>query len=460
MNPVDRIAAHIVQTRFTDLPASAVANVKTFLLDTLGVGIAGSSGPQVTDLIALAKSWGDAPEATVWLTGERISAQSAAIVNAYQIHCLEFDCVHEGAVLHPMATILSAVLAWAERESGKGRAVKGRDLITALAVGVDVSTMLGIVTDAPIRFFRPATAGGFGAVAAIAHLAGFDERQTKDALGAQYSQISGTLQPHVEGSPMLGMQVGFNARAAIVSTDLARAGFRGPHDILTGQYGYFRLFEMDNHDIDGFLPTLGQDWQINAMSHKPYPSGRLTHGVVDGLNRLMQEHGLTPDEITKVRAEVPPLVHRLVGRPDIPAPEANYAKLCLRFVAGTFLAHGNVDVPHFRGAALTDPPTHRYAGLVDVVLDANPDQNALDPQTISVTLASGAVHTVHLPHVYGHPAVPLTAAENEEKFRRCATYGRIPLPAPRAAVLIDTIARIEAMEDIAGLARLTLGNAA
>jgi 2-methylcitrate dehydratase PrpD len=193
------------------------------------------------------------------------------------------------------------------------------------------------------------------------------------------------------------------------------------------------------------------------MSHKPYPSGRLTHGVVDGLNRLMQEHGFGPDDITAIRAEVPPLVHRLVGRPDIPAPEANYAKLCLRFVAGTFLAHGKVDVPHFRGEALTDPATHRYASLVDVVLDANPDQNALDPQTISVTLANGATPAIHLPHVYGHPAVPLTAAENEEKFRRCATYGRIPLPAPRAAVLIDTIARIEAMEDIAGLARLTLG---
>ncbi len=456
-NPVDRVADHIVQTRFADLPATAVANVKTFLLDTLGVGIAGSSGAQVMDLIALARSWGDAPEATIWLTGERMSAQSAAIVNAYQIHCLEFDCVHEGAVLHPMATILSAVLAWAERESGKGRAIKGRDLVTALAVGVDVSTMLGIVTNAPIRFFRPATAGGFGAVAAIAHLSGFDELQTKDALGAQYAQISGTLQPHVEGSPMLGLQVGFNARAAIVSADLAQAGFRGPHDILTGPYGYFKLYEGDDYDLDSFLPTLGQDWQINHMSHKPYPSGRLTHGVVDGLQRLIQQHGFAPDDITAVRAEVPPLVHRLVGRPDVPAPESNYAKLCLRFVAGTFLAKGNVDVPDFRGAALTDPATHRYAGLVDVILDANPDQNALDPQTISVTLINGASHSITLPHVYGHPAVPLTTAANEEKFRRCTTYGRIPLPAPRAAVLIDTIGRIEAMEDIAGLARLTLG---
>jgi len=452
----DRIAAHVTAPHA--LPPATAARVRTFLLDTLGVGIAGTSGAQVADLIALARSWGAGDEATVWLTGERLSAQSAAIVNAYQIHCLEYDCVHEGAVLHPMATILSAVLAWAERESAQGRPVPGAALIPALAVGVDVSTMLGIVTDAPIRFFRPATAGGLGAVAAIARLAGLTDIQVKDALGAQYSQISGTLQPHAEGSPMLGMQVGFNAAAAIRSVDLARAGFRGPHDIFTGQYGYFRLFEEGSEAIEAFLPSLGRDWQIDAMSHKPWPSGRLTHGVIDGLARLMAQHGLAAADIAHVQARVPPLTHRLVGRPDIPAPQANYAKLCLRFVAGRYLATGQVDVPDFRGAALTDPETHRYAALVDVVLDeGNPDQNALDPQTITVRLTSGATHSVHLPHVYGHPAVPLTVAENEAKFRRCAGFGRVPMADPVG--MIAAVGAIESLPDIAALARLTRGAA-
>jgi 2-methylcitrate dehydratase PrpD len=454
-NPVERIAAHVTGTRYDDLPPSAVARVRTFLLDTLGVGIAGSSGAQVSDLVTLARGWGDQEESTVWLTGERMSAGSAAIVNAYQIHCLEFDCVHEGAVLHPMATILSAVLAWAERESARGRPVAGRDLVSALAVGVDVSTMLGIVTNAPIRFFRPATAGGFGAVAAIGHLARFSDRQVMDALGAQYAQCSGTLQPHAEGSPMLGMQVGFNARAAIMSADLAQAGFRGPHEIFTGPYNYFRLLEGEDCDLASFLPSLGRDWQIEAMSHKPWPSGRLTHGVVDGLARLMRDKGFAPDDITHIRAEVPPLVHRLVGRPDIPAPEANYAKLCLRFVAGCFLARGRVDVPDFRGTALTDPQVHAHAAKVDVVLDRNPDPNALDPQTITVRLTSGVEHAITLPHVFGHPAAPLSDAQNEDKFRRCATYGRIPLPDPDR--LIAAVAGIKDVPDIAILPRLTTG---
>lgn len=455
MNAMDQIAAHVAGVRYETLPVQAVRDVKTFLLDTIGVGIAGSSGAQVGDLIRLAASWGAAPEATVWLTGQKVSAGSAAVVNAYQIHCLEYDCVHEGAVLHPMATILAAVLAWAERGAAQGQRVTGRDLIAALAVGVDVSTMLGIVTNAPIRFFRPATAGGFGAVAAIARLAGFDETGVKNALGAQYAQTSGTLQPHVEGSPMLGLQVGFNARAAIMAADLAGAGFRGPHDILTGPYGYLVLYEQDDHDLGPFLTGLGRDWQISHMSHKPYPSGRLTHGVVDGLRQLMARHGFVPDDIAAVTARVPPLVHRLVGRPDIPQPPANYAKLCLRFVAGVFLARGTIDVPDFRGAdRLNDPSVHRYAGLVDVVLDDNPDQNALDPQTLSVRLTSGAHHQITLDHVYGHPAVPLSKSENEGKFRRCLGFAAADLPPGQGDALIAAVGGLEDMTDVSALVPL------
>ncbi len=456
-NPLDPVVDHVLATRFEDIPAAAVAKTQTFLLDTLGVGIAGSAGTGVGALKQVAATWGDGGEATVWLTGERLPAQQAAIVNAYQIHCLEFDCVHEGAVLHPMATILSSLLAYAERERGKGRLISGKDLITALALGVDVSTMLGVVTNSALRFFRPATAGGFGAAAAIGKLASFDSTTLKNALGAQYSQTSGTLQPHVEGSPMLGLQVGFNARAALVSADLAAAGFRGPHDILTGQYGYFVLFEQNDYDLDPFLARLGQDWQILQMSHKPYPSGRLTHGAVDGLGRLMRAHGFNAEDIEAVTCLVPPLVHRLVGRPDIPNPEANYAKLCLRFVAGTFLARGGVDVPDFRGrAVLDDPDVHRYAGLVDVVLDDNPDLNALDPQTIRVRLKSGVEHEVTLEEVYGHPRAPLSEAENIAKFRRCAGYGTVPLPAAKIEAMIAAIHDLPALSDAAHLVDLTL----
>ena len=456
-NPLDHVVDHIVSVDFDSLPQEVIDKAKTFLLDSIGVGIAGSAGADIDRLKRTVAQWGAGDEATVWLTGERLPAMQAAIVNAYQIHCLEFDCVHEGAVVHPMATMLSAVMAWAERASRHGQPVSGRDLITALAVGVDMAAVLGMASKAPIRFFRPATAGGFGATAAIGKLAGFNRDQMRDALGAMYGQTSGTLQPHVEGSMLLGLQIGFNARGAISACDLAAAGIRGPHDILTGRYGYLHLYEMGDFDLDPVLASLGSEWQVARLSHKPFPSGRLTHGVVDGLGRLMATHGFGTDDIATVRCEVPSLVANLVGRPDVPEPAANYAKLCLRFVAGIFLAHRRVDLEHFATpAALADPVAHAYAALVDVVDNGNPDPNALDPQTVRVRLKSGAEHEVTMPQVYGHPDAPLTPEENVDKFRRCCGYAARPLPASNIDALIASVAGIESEPDVARQVKLTL----
>ncbi|MEO0683132.1 MAG: MmgE/PrpD family protein, partial [Pseudomonadota bacterium] len=183
---LDLFLDHLMGARFEDLDARTLEKTKIFLLDTLGVGLAGSGGAQVSELIETVKGWGRGDEAAVWMSGERLPAGSAAIVNAYQIHCLEYDCVHEGAVVHPMATILSALLAYAERRSGQGRPVAGRAFLLALALGVDVATLLGVAATGPLGFFRPAVAGGMGAAAALARLEGLDRDGVKNALGAMY----------------------------------------------------------------------------------------------------------------------------------------------------------------------------------------------------------------------------------------------------------------------------------
>jgi 2-methylcitrate dehydratase PrpD len=453
----EAFAKHAVRTRFEDLPPGAVRAAKTFLLDTLGVALAGSSGANVTTVRDLARSWGPGEEASEWLGGQRMSAGSAAIVNAYLIHCLEFDCVHEGAVVHPMATLLSALFAWSEREAARGRPVDGKRFLSAMAVGVDVAGLLGVATDAALRFFRPATAGGFGATAGIAHLAGFDVPTTRSAFGHMYGQTSGTLQPHLEGSPLLGLQIGFNARGAVAATDLAAAGMQGPRDVFAGRYGYYTLIEDGQFHPERIEAALGREWQIEALAHKPYPSGRLTHGVVHGLRDLMARHGFAADEVAEVVCRVPPLVRRLVGRPDIADPASNYAKLCLPFVAGVFLAKGRCDVPDFRGEALRDPRVHAFAARVRHEPDGNTDENALDPQQIIVRLTTGAVHEIHLPHVYGHPEAALTPEENEEKFFRCCWHAEPPVAEAQARSIRDMVASLETLPDVAALSVAAAG---
>jgi hypothetical protein len=62
---------------------------------------------------------------------------------------------------------------------------------------------------------------------------------------------------------------------------------------------------------------------------------------------------------------------------------------------------------------------------------------------------------VTLPHVYGHPDVPLSDAENQAKFHRCLSFAAAELPAAKASALIDAIADLEQLEDISTLIALT-----
>ena len=101
------------------------------------------------------------------------------------------------------------------------------------------------------------------------------------------------------------------------------------------------------------------------------------------MRRLMDTYGFTPDAVAEIIIHVPPLVVELVGRPDIPNPTSNYAKLCLPFVIGTYLARGQVDVPDFASPQTRDDPAvHALASRVRVMLDDSPDQNAIAPQHV------------------------------------------------------------------------------
>ena len=451
VNPVETLAAHVVRTKFEDLPQDAVNAAKTFILDSIGVGVAGSDGPWVRELIETAKQWGTGDDSRVFVHGTRLPATSAAIVNAYQIHCLEYDCVNEDAVIHPMATILGAVSAEVDRAGG----YSGKDLILAVALGVDASCVLGVSSRAPMRFFRPSTAGAFGATAAVAKLRGLDEATLINAFGAIYGQISGTLAPHREGSPVLGMQIGFCARGAISACDLAQAGLIGPHEVITGMYGYLPMYEGEYDHVAAFA-SLGKTWQINRVSHKPFPSGRLTHGVVDGIQQLRKREGLKAEDVERMVALVPPLAHRLTGRPDIPNPEPNYAKLCIPFVAATALLEGTVDVRHFKGDWLRNPRVHEIAANVEPIEDNNPNTNAVAPQRLEVYLKDGRKLEVDMPQIFGHPENPLSDEQNIEKFKRSWSAAAKPLSESSADQMIEAVSNLEGVDDVRSLIDLTI----
>jgi 2-methylcitrate dehydratase PrpD len=451
MDAIAAFAEHVVRTSYDDLPDDAVAGAKTLILDSLGVGVVGSAGPWAGELIRTASGWGRGEDARLWVHRARLPAPAAALCNAYLIHNSEFDCIHERAVVHPMAVLLAAALAHAERAGG----VSGRELLTAVALGVDVGTSLGIASKAPLRFFRPATAGAFAATAAIGKLMGFDEETLINAFGAVLGQLSGTMQAHSEGSLLLALQIGFNARNAVVACDLAANGLVGPRHLLEGPFGYFPLFEGD-YDLAPVLRELGKVWRISEVALKPFPSGRATHGVLDGVLSLRQEHGFGADAVARIEAHVPPLTHRLVGRPAHAGMTPNQARLSVPYVVACALLEAGVDVDDFRPETLADPARLALAERVTVAPDDNPDPNALAPVQVTVLLNDGSRHEARVGAVYGSPARPMGREAQLAKFRRNWISGARPLAEAAGEQLIAEVDRLEVVADVAVLVDLMM----
>jgi len=203
--------------------------------------------------------------------------------------------------------------------------------------------------------------------------------------------------------------------------------------------------------------TLGKVWRITEVAHKPFPSGRATHGVADACLDLKSRYNLDTRQIAHIEAVVPPLVHQLVGRPSRPDMDVNYARLCAAYVAARALLRGTVDRSDFSNESYADPESQRLAQNTVVKPKDSGNPNALTPIEVTITLQDGAVLHTQLDAVYGSPEKPMPLAAQLEKFRLNAAHALQPLGSEQTEELIEKLLRLRGIADVKGLVPLMVG---
>jgi len=371
----------------------------------------------------------------------RATAPYAAFINAYQIHAQEFDCVHEHAVAHPMATVLATLLADAER---MGAQVDGREFLAALVAGVDVVATLGVAVTTPLRFFRPATAGIFGSVAALCRLRRLPLEVALKAFGHALAYASGTMQAHLEGKPNLALQVAGAARSAVEALDLALAGIDAPLHSIDGPFGYLSLFEA-GYELEAPLAALGNQWHITELSWKPFPTGRAAHGAIVATQQLMASSALSASTVDKLVYRAPPLIARLVGRAAFAGMGPAHARLCFAYLGAVVLLRGRVGLEDFTPERLADAAVLSLAQRISVQADDNPDPAAFVPALLVATLTNGCQLELSVSKQFGSPAWPLSLEQHLQKAQSCLAFSGLADAHAPLALLMD---RIEASPDL------------
>lgn len=437
---IDLVLAH----DFANLPGDAVAHAKTFLADTLAVGVAGSGQPGARSVMAALASGGRC--GVLGRPGLHFSPYDAALLNGFQIHCLEWDGLHEHSVVIALCVTTAALISEVQSRT-RTNPVSGEQLITAFVTGIETAVFFGSAAATGPRFFRPSTAGLMGAAMAIGRTRGYSHGQMMDLLGLAYSQVGGTMQAHWEGSEALAMQIGFAARAALTAADLVQAGLSGPHDVIDGKFGYFTLIETTD-SLEAVFARWGAPWKVTELAHKPFPAGRATQAALTAIMDIKTETTFGMDDVETLTVHVPPLINLLVGRPFRADMSAEYARLCMQFVAPQMIEHGLIDPRRFVAKQFRSEAARRHAAKVHVVLDGNPDPNALAPQTIELTLKDGRTFSRHVAIPYGSPGNALERDAQLQKARFCFELGGLDRS---VEALFDAAANLDGLEDARAL---------
>ena len=437
------LAQHVCRTDYADLPASAVESARRDILDTFGCMLGGSGSPGIDKLFAVLSRWGGREESRVLLRGVRLPAPPAALLNASMGHALDFDdTLDTGGSIHPGVSVLGSVLAVCDSLGGRS----GRDVLFAVALGLDVSCRIALACTLDRGWHRTAAIGVFGATAAAGKLIGLTPEQMLAAFGIAYSHAAGNRQCILDGALTKRMQAGQAAGAGVFSVVLAHTGFTGARNIFSGRFGFFELYQPDGYDASVLLRDLGGAFRSEELSYKPYPCGRPLHAAIDAAlaarAQLNIEH---PDEIESITIEADPVGHRdqfgrgPAKRRPTQVVEAQFAQ---PFLVATALVHGSVGIAEVDGLG-----NRSVLALSDRIAGVARDGRPKGSLSITVRTTDGRSVTLEASTPIGSPDKPLTNVQLETKFRDCARNAVQPLSEASVDGVLAAIGRLETLPD-------------
>jgi len=451
MDLVEKLVNNVLETKYEDLPARAVEAAKKSVLDTLGCLILGSSTPEGKGIVNFVLDYGGKQESTIMIYGGKVPAFHAVLANCTMARAMDFDDVYEGGngkgvAGHIGATFMPATFAFSEYADRK---VSGKEFILANVLGSDIACRLRM-SATTYHGWQGETYAPFGVVATGGRLLGFDKEMMGNAMGIAYTQCSGAAQGYEEGASTVPVQQGFGARAGVLGLVLAQRGFTGPRNTLQGTYGFYPVYDRNEYDPEMVVSDLGSIFESAYVSIKPYPSGKGTHIPIDATMKIMEEHGIKPEDITEIIVHTSAFVYNACGKGDnkYRPHTVRDAHFSVPYAVANAAVRGGLELEHLTEEAIKHKDVLDLAQRVTVRIDPDLDKIAtIPPNKIEITTREGTF-TEYMECVSGHPKKPMNMTDCIKKFEKCLPYSGRPIPETTSNTLIQLIEGLEELDDV------------
>jgi 2-methylcitrate dehydratase PrpD len=438
-------ADYVAGTLDRDLPATAAADAKKHILDTLAAMVSGSRLKPGGLAARYVDDLGGKPQATVVGTRIVTTAVNAAFANAMAAHSDETDDTNGRGTGHPGCGAIPAALATAELAGRSGNDFL-RAVTLAYDVGLNMLAALGV--DENYAHYSPVCLNTtFIATAAASALMRLDQRQVRHAFSYASQQASGLGywnrdREHIEKAFDYG---GMGARNGVMAATMVAFGFTGVEDCFSGNPSVFASLG-DKVAPEKLVAGLGTNFAVSNTTIKKWSVGAPLQSVLDSIAALIENPAVRADNIKSIRIEMPTDSLRIVDNNANP-------DLCAQHLVSLMIVdHGVTFASVHEVARMSDPKVLAVRKLVDLV--GSQELQVAKPQAqaiVSVETVDGGSFSQHTVVVRGRLGNPMDMQEVEAKALDLMTP---VLGAARANELVAAVRNLETFGPISGLRRL------
>ena len=445
MGITQEVASFVARARFGDLPEQAVKLARGFILDGLGVALAGSTDECARIVQAQIRQMDGKPDASILGTAMMAPPAKAALANGVAGHAMDYDDTQlstskqavYGLLTHPTTPVLAAVLAMGEKEK-----ITGRELVLAYILGVEVECRIADAIHPrhyQEGFHSTATMGGLGAAVAVGKLLRLKEEKLIQTLGIAASMASGLRENF--GTMTKPLHAGRAAEHGVTAALLAKAGFTSATNILEARRGFYQAMA-GGYDESKISRRLGRPYFMidPGISIKPYPSGSLSHPAQDLILDLVKQHELGADDIDQIEVGTNSNVPNAL---IYPMPKtALEGKFSIPFCMAIAVLERRAGIAQFQDRKVRDKRVIEMMKRVTLYVDDELEALGYDQvrSRVRVKLKNGRVIEGRYDVARGHPEKPMSWTELSDKFRDCA---ELVLPRKSVEEAIGLVARIE-----------------
>jgi len=345
----DRVLDFITSIKWDGLPGAVQHQSRRCLLDLMSALVAGRRTPVGDIMAAVACDQYPGAQATVLVSGEKVSALGACLANGFAQNALDIDDGYRPTKGHPGAAFLPALLAALELKES----CTGSEFLTGVVIGYETGIRAGLLRHALYPTYHSSGSwGAIGAAACAGRLLGLARDQMREALGT--AEYHAPIAPMVKGIdvPCMGKDsLGWGNMTGLASVFMARRGFTGVEPLFS------QTPEKE------WVTEIGRRFEILNLYFKPYAACRWAQPAVAGCLKLVRQHRLAPADIARVRVRTFAAAASLTRIPPRNTEEAQYN---LAFPVAAALLDGAVGPAQVLPPRLFDRDVLDLAARLDV----------------------------------------------------------------------------------------------